>query len=255
MRKCDCRFLCGAGKGLIRRVTKAISHPASALQGQSLPLLLPAPCGSAFPGPSSLGARGLPLDPDGSGRFSPQGSRLGHTLSSCPPWWRYCSHLPSSSPSGVYVIQPAASLPRAVWCDMDTEGKGWTVVQRNTYTTEITWKESWTTYKYGFGNVQGDHWLGTEYLHLLTQQGTYKVRFIVRNKANVTHYAEYDIFRVENEASGYPLRLGRFSGDGDDYLTSYHPKKGGIHDNMNSCLRFGQRPGRTKGLETAALPQ
>nr|XP_009922635.1 PREDICTED: LOW QUALITY PROTEIN: fibrinogen-like protein A [Haliaeetus albicilla] len=143
-----------------------------------------------------------------------------------------CSHLRKTSPSGVYVIQPAGSPPRVVWCDMDTEGKGWTVVQRNSHDTELTWKQSWTTYKYGFGNVQGDHWLGTEYLHLLTQQGTYKVRFIVRNKANVTHYAEYDIFRVESEASGYPLRLGRFSGDGDDYLTSYHPKKGGIHDNM-----------------------
>uniref|UniRef100_A0A8C0HKE3 Fibrinogen C-terminal domain-containing protein n=2 Tax=Buteo TaxID=30396 RepID=A0A8C0HKE3_9AVES len=143
-----------------------------------------------------------------------------------------CSRLRKTSPSGVYVIQPAGSPPRVVWCDMDTEGKGWTVVQRNSHDTELTWKQSWTTYKYGFGNVQGDHWLGTEYLHLLTQQGTYKVRFIVRNKANVTHYAEYDIFRVESEASGYPLRLGRFSGDGDDYLTSYHPKKGGIHDNM-----------------------
>ncbi|XP_064022830.1 fibrinogen-like protein 1-like protein [Pogoniulus pusillus] len=142
-----------------------------------------------------------------------------------------CSHLHTSSRSGVYVIQPAGSPPRVVWCDMDTEGKGWTVVQRNTYTTEITWKESWTTYKYGFGNVQGDHWMGTEYLHLLTQQGTYKVRFVVRNKANVTHYAEYDIFSVESEASGYPLRLGRFLGMGVDYLTAYH-SYGGTHDNM-----------------------
>ncbi|XP_014815191.1 PREDICTED: fibrinogen-like protein 1-like protein [Calidris pugnax] len=143
-----------------------------------------------------------------------------------------CSNLSSSSPSGVYVIQPAGSPPRVVWCDMDTEGKGWTVVQRNTYTTEITWKESWTTYKYGFGNVRGDHWLGTEYLHLLTQQGTYKVRFVVQNKANITYYAEYDIFSVESEASGYPLRLGRFLGSGEDYLTSYHSRYGGIHDNM-----------------------
>lgn len=143
-----------------------------------------------------------------------------------------CSRLTSSSPSGVYVIQPAQSPPRVVWCDMDTEGKGWTVVQRNTYSTEITWKESWTTYKYGFGNVQGDHWLGTEYLHLLTQQGTYKVRFVVRDKANVTHYAEYDIFRVESESSGYPLRLGRLLSSGKDYLTSYYSSYGGIHDNM-----------------------
>ncbi|NWX05044.1 FGL1L protein, partial [Caloenas nicobarica] len=143
-----------------------------------------------------------------------------------------CSHLHKTSPSGVYVIQPAHSPPCVVWCDMDTEGKGWTVVQRNSRDTELTWKESWTTYKYGFGNVQGDHWLGTEYLHLLTQQGTYKVRFVVQNRANVIRYAEYDIFGVESEASGYPLRLGRFLGSGEDYLTSYHSRYGGIHDNM-----------------------
>nr|XP_013812129.1 PREDICTED: fibrinogen-like protein 1-like protein [Apteryx mantelli mantelli] len=137
-----------------------------------------------------------------------------------------CSRLRKNSPSGVYVIQPAGAPPRVVWCDMDTEGKGWTVVQRNSHDTEIMWKESWTTYKYGFGNVRADYWLGTEYLHLLTQQNTYKVRFVVQNKSNVTHYAEYDIFSVEGEASGYPLRLGRFSGEGEDYLTTYHTKYG-----------------------------
>uniref|UniRef100_A0A8C5TBG1 Fibrinogen C-terminal domain-containing protein n=1 Tax=Malurus cyaneus samueli TaxID=2593467 RepID=A0A8C5TBG1_9PASS len=154
------------------------------------------------------------------------------TSAAAPRFPPDCSHLRKNSPSGVYVIQPARSPPRVVWCDMDTEGKGWTVVQRNSHDTELNWKQSWTTYKYGFGNVHSDYWLGTEYLHLLTQQGTYKVRFVVRDKTNVTHFAEYDIFRVESEASGYPLRLGRHSGDGDDYLTLYHPKKGGIHDNM-----------------------
>ncbi|XP_065414161.1 fibrinogen-like protein 1-like protein [Chrysemys picta bellii] len=86
-----------------------------------------------------------------------------------------CRNIPRDSPSGVHVIQPAGSPPRVVWCDMDTEGKGWTVVQRNSYNTEITWKESWSTYKYGFGNVQQDYWLGNEYLSLLMQQNIYKV--------------------------------------------------------------------------------
>ncbi|XP_065419357.1 fibrinogen-like protein 1-like protein [Chrysemys picta bellii] len=115
---------------------------------------------------------------------------------------------------------------------MDTEGKGWTVVQRNSHNTEITWKESWSTYKYGFGNVQRDYWPGNEYLSLLTRQNTYKVRFVVEDKSNNTCYTEYDIFSVEDEPSGYPLRLGRYSGDGKDYLTTYHSGLGGIHDNM-----------------------
>ncbi|XP_065423833.1 angiopoietin-related protein 4-like isoform X2 [Chrysemys picta bellii] len=80
-----------------------------------------------------------------------------------------CSNIPRDSPSGIHVIQPAGSPPRVVWCDMDTEGKGWTIVQRNSHNTDITWKESWSTYKYGFGNVQQDYWLGNEYLSLLTR--------------------------------------------------------------------------------------
>ncbi|XP_074869812.1 fibrinogen-like protein 1-like protein [Carettochelys insculpta] len=145
---------------------------------------------------------------------------------------RDCSYIPLESPSGVYVIQPAGAPLRVVWCDMDTDGKGWTVVQRNSYNTEITWRESWSTYKYGFGNVLQDYWLGNEYLYLLTQQDTYKVRFVVENKSNQTLFAEYDIFSVEEEASGYPLRLARFSGSGQDYFTTYQSGIGGIHDNM-----------------------
>ncbi|XP_053888853.1 fibrinogen-like protein 1-like protein [Malaclemys terrapin pileata] len=96
--------------------------------------------------------------------------------------------------------------------------------------TEITWKESWSTYKYGFGKVQQDYWLGNEYLSLLTRQNTYKVRFVVEDKSNNTRYAEYDIFSVEDEPSGYPLRLGRYSGDGEDYLTTYHAAEKGRQD-------------------------
>ncbi|XP_032625829.1 fibrinogen-like protein 1-like protein [Chelonoidis abingdonii] len=156
----------------------------------------------------------------------------GTSVTSQSGFPRDCSYIPRDSPSGVYAIQPAGSPPRVVWCDMDTEGKGWTVVQRNSYNTEITWRESWSTYKYGFGNVQQDYWLGNEYLSLLTQQNAYKVRFVVEDKSNNTRYAEYDIFSVEDEPGGYSLRLGRYSGDGKDYFTTYHSGLGGIHDNM-----------------------
>ncbi|XP_065429233.1 fibrinogen-like protein 1-like protein [Chrysemys picta bellii] len=139
-----------------------------------------------------------------------------------------CSNIPRDSPSGVHVIQPAGSPPRVVWCDMDTEGKGWTVVRRNSYNTEITWKESWSTYKYGFGNVQQDYWLGNEYLSLLTRQNIYKVRFVVEDKSNNTRYAEYDIFSVKDEPSGYSLRLGRYSW-GQRGLSHHLPLRPGGH--------------------------
>ncbi|XP_053561229.1 fibrinogen-like protein 1-like protein [Bombina bombina] len=141
-----------------------------------------------------------------------------------------CDKLSKESPSGVYVIKPALSTPVVVYCDMDTEGKGWTVVQRNSIKTEITWLESWTTYKYGFGNVLQDYWMGNEYIHLLTTQRTYMVRFVLKDKAEKEWYADYDIFSLDNEVNGYTLRLGRYSGTAGDYLTTFD--SGMVHHNM-----------------------
>lgn len=52
-----------------------------------------------------------------------------------------------SSPSGTYVIQPdLAAPPFEVLCDMDTDGGGWTLIQR----TQWEWSSTsilWTTYE------------------------------------------------------------------------------------------------------------
>ncbi|OCT94137.1 hypothetical protein XELAEV_18011803mg, partial [Xenopus laevis] len=141
-----------------------------------------------------------------------------------------CDKLPRDSPSGVYVIKPESSPPLVVYCHVDKEGNSWTVVQRNTLKTEITWHESWTTYKYGFGNVLKEYWLGNEYIHLLTSQRTYMVRFMLKDKTEKEWYADYDIFSLDTEANGYILRLGRHSGTAGDYLSTFDSNN--IHDNM-----------------------
>ena len=32
----------------------------------------------------------------------------------------------------------------------------------------------WDDYKYGFGNLTGEYWIGNENLHFLTNQGNYR---------------------------------------------------------------------------------
>ncbi|KFP83572.1 Fibrinogen-like A, partial [Acanthisitta chloris] len=105
-----------------------------------------------------------------------------------------CSELPSGSSSGIYLIQPKGLQPIVVYCEISREDGAWTVIQRNQRDTPVTWDESWSTYKYGFGNVRTEYWLGTEYIHQITKQKVYQVRFVIWNAENLMKYADYNLF-------------------------------------------------------------
>ncbi|XP_009901735.2 fibrinogen-like protein 1-like protein [Dryobates pubescens] len=154
----------------------------------------------------------------------------GVVCSGQTPQPKDCSEIPPGSPSGVYVIQPTGLHPIVVYCDMSMAGGGWTVIQRNNQTTEITWAESWSTYKYGFGNVRSEYWLGTEYIHQISKQKVYQVRFVLWDASNNSTFADYSLFYVEAESEGYRLRLGRYLGKAEDAMTSNTPTT--THDNM-----------------------
>ena len=70
----------------------------------------------------------------------------------------------------------------------------------------------WLDYKYGFGNVGGEHWLGNDKIHRLTSQKTYKLRVDLADFDGATRYAEYDEFLVADEDLDYQLTLGNYGG-------------------------------------------
>ncbi|XP_072325489.1 fibrinogen-like protein 1-like protein isoform X1 [Scyliorhinus torazame] len=132
--------------------------------------------------------------------------------------------------SGLHVIKPNGSPPLVVYCQLSRFGGGWTMIQKNTRRTKITWKESWTAYKFGFGNILQDHWLGNEYIFKIISQGNYKVMFLICNRSGRERVAYYDSFAIANERSGYQLSLGRYSGNAGNALIG--TVKSGVHDNM-----------------------
>ncbi|XP_022236587.1 techylectin-5A-like, partial [Limulus polyphemus] len=89
--------------------------------------------------------------------------------------------------SGVYRIWPKSWMFTGsidVYCDMDTDGGGWTVIQRRGdygNPTDYFYK-SWQEYKMGFGDIEKDFWLGNYWIFTLTNQGTYSIRFDLRGK-------------------------------------------------------------------------
>ena len=73
----------------------------------------------------------------------------------------------SYTQSGVYTIQPDSLPPFDVYCDMDTDGGGWTVFQRRQDGSEEFYM-NWVNYTNGFGNLSNELWLGLEFIHRLT---------------------------------------------------------------------------------------
>ncbi|CAG2253959.1 unnamed protein product [Mytilus edulis] len=64
--------------------------------------------------------------------------------------------------SGIYKIYPDENEPQSVYCDMETDGGGWTVVVRRVDGSENFYR-NWHTYERGFGNLKREFWIGDSF--------------------------------------------------------------------------------------------
>ncbi|KAJ3598685.1 hypothetical protein NHX12_002190 [Muraenolepis orangiensis] len=139
------------------------------------------------------------------------------------PWPMDCSEelLNGALQSGEVDIYPNGKKGGAyrVYCDMETDGGGWTVFQRRMNgNTEFyrTWKE----YSVGFGNVSQEFWLGNELLHNLTRTRSMGMRVELRAEED-TVYAHYTNFTVDSEEHHYSIMLSGYTGTAGDSMR-YH---------------------------------
>lgn len=76
----------------------------------------------------------------------------------------------------------------------------------------VDFYRDWATYKAGFGNLEGEFWLGNDLIHLLTKDGNMKLRVELSDFENNTYVVEYDSFIVADEGDKYRLTLGNYQG-------------------------------------------
>ena len=112
---------------------------------------------------------------------------------------------------GVYLINPDEFESFQVCCDMTTDGGGWTVFQRR-QDASVDFYRGWQDYKNGFGDLDGNFWLGLDKIHRLTKLGENILRVELMDWTNDTAYAKYESFSVESEFENYKLNVGSYSG-------------------------------------------
>ena len=131
----------------------------------------------------------------------------------------------SKAPSGVYQMisctAPCESFTIVTttgYCDMTTDGGGWTVIQRNKENSEVNFNRNWTDYEKGFGNLYTEFWYGLSIIHCLTQRGQWEMRMDYQKNDKTWSYLHYNQFSVGSASEEYPLTVGGFTGVGTDWF-------------------------------------
>ncbi|XP_019636997.1 PREDICTED: ficolin-1-like [Branchiostoma belcheri] len=191
---------------------------------------------------SVLYQAGTPPDEgDQIGDMSATGARV---INEAPGKCRDCAEIyeGGSTTSGVYLVTLQNNTPVEVYCDMDTDGGGWTIIQRRIDGT-VPFNRTWEDYKQGFGNKDGEHWLGNDNIHLLTNQKDYRLQLFFlsqRKQKNLTFTCSRGFFKVSNEKSNYTLdyRKGKPSGACDHLIKSAFRQAFSTVDRDNDNLPF-----------------
>ncbi|KAG9345029.1 hypothetical protein JZ751_009569 [Albula glossodonta] len=113
--------------------------------------------------------------------------------------------------SGVYTIHISTQEAKKVFCNMETAGGGWTVLQRR-LDGSVDFHRSWKEYKMGFGSLSGEHWLGNELMFLLTNRRQYALRIELTDWDGHMAFSHYDRFYIGSEKNNYRLFLRSHSG-------------------------------------------
>ena len=132
-----------------------------------------------------------------------------------------CCRLYNTRRSGVYNVRNST-----VYCDMTTDGGGWmTILYRaninphNLYEFIKTYEE-YQSYG-GFGNKEGNHWAGLDYIYHFTKAFSSVLRIDLWDNLNKITTLYYGQFSLDGPSKNYRLNIDLYSGSLPDEL-SYH---------------------------------
>ncbi|XP_062600625.1 angiopoietin-2-like isoform X3 [Saccostrea cucullata] len=129
--------------------------------------------------------------------------------------------------SGEFYIDPFGNGSYVtVYCDMETDGGGWTSIQKR-ISGSVGFNRTWEEYKRGFGNVTDSYWIGNDVIHQLTKGRNSSLYVSITLTNGTTLYELYHHFYVSDESDNYRLFLrGPVTGTLGDAMTGSHNLSG-----------------------------
>jgi len=97
------------------------------------------------------------------------------------------------------------------------------LIQQHINASSISFNRSWDEYKHGFGDTEGNYWIGNNVLTWLTENGKYMLKFDLQSRrSGKWFYAEYSTFVVLPEAQNYKLQVAGYKGNAGKDSFSKH---------------------------------
>ncbi|KAL5019646.1 hypothetical protein ScPMuIL_002538 [Solemya velum] len=123
-----------------------------------------------------------------------------------------------SAQSGVYSVV-VDGAEHDVYCEMDLHGGGWTVFQKR-FEGSVDFNRSWADYEAGFGDLNGEFWLGNSLLsQLVAQYAENDLLIRMVEFDGEVHYIMYRDFLLGNASTDYTLEFGsRIGGNATDEM-------------------------------------
>ncbi|KFB38437.1 AGAP011225-PA-like protein [Anopheles sinensis] len=151
---------------------------------------------------------------------------------------RSCRHVRKLS--GRYIIQVGENLqPLEVVCEQNKFDGGWTVVQYR-FNGSVDFYRNWTEYRNGFGDLDGEFWLGLENLHQMTKNRPHELMIELKDFKGNYGYAKYGNFELGSESEMFKLkRLGSYSGTAGNGMQRNWEHKFTTFDRDNDILDIG----------------
>ncbi|OPL32851.1 hypothetical protein AM593_00033, partial [Mytilus galloprovincialis] len=110
--------------------------------------------------------------------------------------------------SGIYTVSSLELPTLQLRCEDDK----WTVIQKR-YNGATEFYRNWEDYENGFGDLNGEFWLGNKIIALLTSIGTHELKINLEDWDGSKRYAIFKNFKIDGASDKYRLHISGYSGD------------------------------------------